>query len=114
MKKFIVLVAVCLYAAVAFAVDAPPDGLKATNFGKKDVVTVNHSTHTAQTCVSCHHNEADGNYKCGDCHGAEEANGAPSFKDAAHKKDVGTCWKCHNKKSPDVVQAFKCKDCHKG
>ncbi len=95
----------------AIATDAPAGAIKVGNFGEKAVVSFDHAQHADGTCISCHHNEADGKYKCTECHKGE-AGEAIKIKDAAHKKEVGKCWGCHNKKSPTVVKALKCKDCH--
>jgi predicted CXXCH cytochrome family protein len=116
MKKLLAIAVASLFIVsvgitAAISADAPADGLKVTNFGKKDAVTFDHSKHGTD-CASCHHNGVEKG-KCGTCHKAE-AGDAPGIKDMAHKKEVGKCWGCHNKKSPTVVKALKCKDCHKG
>jgi hypothetical protein len=116
MKKLIVLATAILFVVgvgitAAVCADAPAGPIQVGNFGEKPVVSFDHAKHAGGACVDCHHNEADGNYKCSDCHKLE-AGDAPKIKDAMHKKEVGTCWKCHNKKSPDVAKEMKCKDCH--
>jgi hypothetical protein len=105
--------AVLLAAGSAWAVDAPTEPIKVTNYGKKAVVTFDHAKHAGDkfTCVQCHHNEAEGKFKCGECHKAEAEGGAPKFQDAAHAKDVGKCWGCH--RAPDAAHKLKCNDCHK-
>jgi len=113
MKKFTAIVAAVVFfvglGLAAVAADAPAGPVKVTNFGKKDVVTFDHAKHTSAECATCHHKAESGDFKCGTCHGDDGA-----MKDAAHKKDVGKCWTCHNKKSPSVVKELKCKDCHAG
>jgi hypothetical protein len=96
------------------AADAPAGPIKVTNYGKKAAVTFKHSIHKKGfECQSCHHNEGDGNYKCGSakCHLAEYGK-IPKLMDAAHKKTVGKCWACHFKASPSVKKPLKCKQCH--
>ena len=120
MKKLVIVLTVVAFAlglglTTALATDPPADVITITNYGKKDAVKFDHAKHKEQgvECATCHHNEKDGKFKCGDCHKGE-AGDAPTFKDAAHKKEQGVCWKCHNKKSPDVKKELKCKDCHAG
>ena len=118
MKKLIAIAVATVFVAVvgvtaAISMDAPA-ALKVTNFGKKDAVTFDHASHAEAACIACHHEDkiVEGDaatYKCGACHTDTKA-----MKAAAHKKEEGKCWTCHNKKSPSVVKALKCKDCHKG
>lgn len=98
------------------AADAPKGPAPVTNFGKKDPVSFDHSKHKKAdgkdvACVSCHHNEKDGKYKCSECHKAEAKDKAISLADAMHKKDVGKCWSCH--RAEDAKKKMKCNDCHK-
>ena len=116
MKKLIAIAVASMFLvavgfSAAISADAPAAPTKVTNFGKKDAVTFDHAKHGTD-CESCHHNGVEKG-KCGSCHKAE-AGEASAIKDAAHKKEIGKCWGCHNKKSPTVVKALKCKDCHKG
>jgi hypothetical protein len=117
MKKLIAVAIAALFLAstAALAVDAPKGAQKVSHFGgEKAPVTFNHDTHVkGMKCADCHHNEKDGKYKCGDCHKAEAAGKAPSMKDAAHAKETGVCWGCHNKNSAKVQKEMKCGDCHK-
>ncbi len=116
MKKLVLFLAAVVFCAGvglrAAATDAPADGLKVTNFGKKGVVTFDHSKHKDSGCETCHHNASEGKYKCGECHKAKAQGDAPSFKDAAHKRNMGKCWSCHRAK--DAKKKLKCRDCHKG
>ena len=120
MKKLIVFSTALIFAMTVatsvMAADPPaaPEGeIEISNFGKKGVVKFNHATHTETDCKSCHHKAEEGKAiaKCGDCHKLEDGD-AMKIKDAFHKKEVGQCWSCHFKKSPTVVKAMKCKDCH--
>ncbi len=104
------LVAAGLAAGAAFAADAPTGPITVTNFGKKAPVQFDHAKHKDLKCAQCHHNEADGKYKCGDCHKLK-AGDAPKIKDAFHKKGMGTCYDCHNAKG--AKNKMKCNDCHK-
>jgi len=118
MKKLIAVAVAAIFLVgvgitAALAVDAPKGPIKVTNYGGKDAVTFDHANHKDNKCVACHHNEKDGKYKCGECHKGE-AGKAPAMKDAAHEKEKGKCWSCHNDKSPAVKKALKCADCHKG
>ena len=117
MKKLVLIVAALVFSVglglqAAHAMEAPADGLKVTNFGKKAGVTFDHSKHKDIDCKQCHHNADQGKYKCGECHKAKAQGKVPSFKNAAHKKNMGKCWDCHRAK--DAVKKLKCKDCHKG
>ena len=116
MKKLVLIGAAVLFSVslglgAAVAKDAPKDVIKIEGFGKKEPVPFDHAKHKDVKCVDCHHNEADGKYKCSECHKAEDEGKAISFKDAAHKNDVGKCWKCHRDK--DASHKLKCGDCHK-
>jgi hypothetical protein len=117
MKKLILCIASAVFAlslSVAHAVDAPKGPEKVTNFGKKDVVSFDHSKHTKDLkCEKCHHNAKDGKYKCGECHGKEDnaKTKAPKMEAAAHGKDKGVCYGCH--KAEDAKHKMKCADCHK-
>ncbi|OIP42438.1 MAG: hypothetical protein AUK47_04390 [Deltaproteobacteria bacterium CG2_30_63_29] len=126
MKKFILVLTACLFVlgislTAALATDPPTETMTVTNYGSKDAVKFAHKTHVDAKieCVTCHHkatapDAAADQYKCGNCHKAEAEAGVPAIKDAAHEKDTGKCWKCHNSKSPDVKKELKCKDCHVG
>jgi len=105
--------ALLLTAGSAWAVEAPKEPLKVTNYGKKAAVTFDHAKHAGEnmTCAQCHHTEAEGKYKCGECHKADAEGGAPNIQDAFHGKDVGKCWSCH--RAPDASHKLKCNDCHK-
>lgn len=117
MKKLIAVAIAAMFIVglgmAAIAADAPKGPVKVSNFGGKDVVSFDHAKHK-DACVTCHHNEKDGKYKCGECHKGDAAGKAPSFKDAAHAKETGKCWGCHNKASAKVQKELKCADCHKG
>lgn len=110
------LAALFIFVSGASALDAPKGAFKVTNFGEKDAVTFDHATkgHVGE-CKTCHHKEGT-DYKCSNCHKAEEAGKTPSIKDAAHNKAAGTgaCYQCHFKDSPKVKKPLKCADCHKG
>ncbi len=115
MKKLLLLVAAVSFSLglglqAVQAKDAPADGLKVTNYGKKAPVTFDHSKHKDLSCETCHHKASEGEYKCGDCHKAS-AGDAPKFKDAAHKKGMGKCYDCHRAKG--AKKKLKCNDCHK-
>ena len=114
MRKLVLIVfAVVLGVGIGFqvvqATDAPADGLKATNYGKKAPVVFDHSKHGDTSCDTCHHKAAEGKYKCGDCHKLT-ADKAPKIADAMHKKDTGKCWNCHRAK--DAKAKKKCNECH--
>ncbi len=111
MKKIVALATAILFcAALALAADAPKGKIKVANFGGKEATTFNHDTHTKGTkCVDCHHKADSKDFKCSGCH-----NDADKMKDAAHKKEVGKCYGCHNKNSATVVKELKCADCHAG
>ncbi|MDF1554863.1 MAG: cytochrome c3 family protein [Deferrisomatales bacterium] len=114
MKKVLVALTVSVTLALlgtfaAVAKDAPAGPQKVTNYGEKPVATFNHDTHKDQGCATCHHNEGDGKYKCGECHKLEDGD-APKIKDAFHGKDKGTCYACHLLK--DAEKKMKCKECH--
>lgn len=111
MKKIVALATAVLFcAALAMAVDAPKGPKKVTNFGGKEATTFNHDTHVKSTkCADCHHKADSGDYKCGGCH-----KDSDQMKDAAHKKEVGKCYGCHNKNSATVKKELKCADCHAG
>lgn len=108
------VLALAFTAAAAPAADPPAEPVRVTNFGKKAAVTFDHKAHLARglACAACHHTEAEGKYKCGECHLAEAAGPAPKLKDAMHKKGVGVCYQCHLAR--DAEHKFKCSDCHKG
>ncbi len=110
MKKLLAVACALLFlgATAALAADAPAGPIKVTNFGKKDVVTFDHAKHASADCATCHHKSDEG-YKCSGCHKDSDA-----MKDAAHAKETGKCWVCHNKSSAKVVKELKCADCHKG
>ncbi len=110
----LVAAAVVVAAGLAQAAEAPGEPLQVTNFGKKDPVTFDHARHLAQQldCERCHHNAAEGSYKCGACHGAEDADAVPRLKDAMHKRDLGVCYACHL--DADAAHKLKCAECHKG
>lgn len=117
MKKLVLLATAVLFAlglglGAAVAKDAPKGPIKVTNYGKKDPVIFDHSKHSEIDCKQCHHMADEGKYKCGDCHKAKEEGDAPSFKDAAHKKDMGKCYECHYARGAE--HKLKCGDCHKG
>ncbi|RMG97357.1 MAG: class III cytochrome c [Candidatus Dadabacteria bacterium] len=118
MKKLVLFAAAAVFSlglalGAAQATDAPADGLKVTNYGKKPAVTFDHSKHTNQLkCEECHHKAGEGKYKCGECHKAKAEGDKPKLKDAAHKKEVGKCWGCHRAKN--AKKKLKCNDCHKG
>lgn len=116
MKRFVIVLAATLVAAVAFAVapavTAPAKPIPVSNLKEKGVVTFDHAKHAATLCVSCHHKAAEGKYKCGECHGAEEKGATPTLKNAAHGKDKGACYACHLK--PEAPNKKKCADCHAG
>jgi hypothetical protein len=114
MKKFWVPLCLAitlglLGAGPAAAADAPSGPVQVTNYGEKPPAQFNHDTHKDQDCVSCHHNEADGKYRCGACHKLD-AGDAPKIKDAFHGKGKGTCYDCHLLKGAD--QKMKCAECH--
>ena len=112
MRKLLVIAVALLFSAgAAMAAEAPKGPIKVTNFGKKAPVTFDHAKHKEVKCVSCHHNEKDGKYKCGECHKAEGKDKTLSLADAMHKKDVGKCWSCH--RADDAKKKMKCADCHK-
>ncbi|MBI5015243.1 MAG: cytochrome c3 family protein [Deltaproteobacteria bacterium] len=121
MKKIILVASSALFAlglclGSAQAVDAPKAPVKVTNYGKKDVVTFDHAKHAKDTkCEECHHKKGNekGEHKCGKCHGKEDdaKTKAPKMESAAHKKDLGVCYKCH--KAEDAKNKLKCADCHK-
>jgi Zn finger protein HypA/HybF involved in hydrogenase expression len=113
MKKLIAVACAVLFlgAALALAADAPKGPIKVTHYGtEKAATTFNHDTHKAEACDTCHHKmkETPADMKCGGCHKDEAA-----MKDAAHKKEVGKCWGCHNKNSANVKKEMKCDECHK-
>lgn len=117
MKKLIAVAIAVVFMvgaglSAAVAADAPKGPIKVTNFGGKDAVTFDHAKHKVD-CETCHHNAKEGKFKCGDCHKGE-AGKAPAMKDAAHEKEKGKCWGCHNKASANVKKELKCADCHKG
>ena len=93
------------------AADAPAEPIKVTNYGEKPQVTYDHAKHKEIACVDCHHNEADGKYKCGECHRAEAEGDVPKIKDAMHKKGAGKCRSCHFGKEA-TAKKLKCADCH--
>ncbi len=95
----------------ANSMKAPAEPVVVTNFGKKPAVTFDHAKHLGQgiECISCHHNAESGQFKCGECHKAEDGD-APALKQAAHGKEVGACYGCHLDK--DAAQKKKCNDCH--
>lgn len=116
MKKLVLFAAAAVFSlglalGAAQADDAPAGPIEVTNFGKKGVVTFDHSKHKDVKCEECHHNKKEEKYKCGECHKAEAEGNALSFKDAAHKKDVGKCWSCH--RADDAKKKMKCNECHK-
>jgi hypothetical protein len=120
MKKIVLVAASALFAlglcvGSAQAVDAPKAPVKVTNFGKKPVVTFDHAKHKDTKCEECHHKAHNdkGEHNCGKCHGKEDdaKTKAPKMESAAHKKDVGVCFKCH--KAEDAKHKLKCADCHK-
>ena len=91
MKKLVLIAASALFAlglclGSAQAAEAPKGPKPVTNFGKKGVVTFDHAKHKDVKCKDCHHNEADGKYKCGECHGEKDGK-APKFEAAAHAKE---------------------------
>jgi hypothetical protein len=118
MKKIIMLVASAVFAlglSLAHAADAPKGPVKVMNFGKKEVVSFDHAKHKDVKCAECHHGDAgrDGKFKCGECHGEKDdaKTKAPNFKDAAHKKDAGQCYKCHF--GDGAKHKLACGGCHK-
>ncbi len=118
MKKIVLFAAACVFSlglavGAAQATDAPADGLKVTNYGKKAAVTFDHSKHVKEAkCEQCHHKASEGKYKCGECHKAKADGDTPSMKKAAHNKER-TCWSCHNKRGKTPKKVLKCNQCHK-
>lgn len=120
MKKIIAIIAAYTIAmgilAAAFAADvaAPKNPVLVTNNGAKGVVIFDHGKHAGKgiECAACHHKAAEGQYKCGSCHGADEKGATPSIKDAMHAKEKGVCYACHLK--TEAVNKKKCADCHAG
>jgi hypothetical protein len=114
MKKLVLVAASALFAlglclGSAQAADAPKGPVKVTNYGKKGEVTFDHAKHKDVKCKDCHHNEADGKYKCGECHKKDDGK-APKMEAAAHGKDKGVCFSCH--KAEGAKNKLKCADCH--
>ena len=102
------LVMLCV-RALAGAEQAPD---KLVFESKMGAVTFDHAKHGDVACVDCHHDEADGKFKCGGCHKAEPEGDIPKIKDAMHKKDSGKCRSCHFGKQA-TAKKLKCADCHK-
>ncbi len=114
MKKILIALSISvtltlLGVVAVVAKDAPAGPQAVTNYGKKGPATFNHDTHKDTACATCHHNEADGKYKCGECHKLEDGD-ALNIKDAFHGKDKGTCYACHLEK--DAKNKMKCAECH--
>ena len=107
---FVVTLVLLVGVSQVSAKDAPKGPQPVTNFGDKPAVTFDHDTHADMGCVKCHHNEADGKYKCGECHKLKASGDAPKIKDAFHKKGAGTCYECHLLKGAE--KKMKCKECH--
>ena len=95
----------------ALATDPPAEPTRVTNYGEKAPVMFDHQNHKDVACVDCHHNEADGQYKCGACHGLEAQDDTPKIKDAMHKKTEGACYACHFGKEASAKK-LKCAECH--
>lgn len=95
----------------ALAADPPAEPVRVTNYGEKAPVTFDHGRHGDVTCSACHHNESEGQYKCGECHGLEAQAETPKIKDAMHGKDQGKCYGCHFGKEPQAKK-LKCAECH--
>jgi hypothetical protein len=93
------------------SIEVPTEPVRITNFGKKAPVVFDHAMHGEVACVDCHHNEADGQYKCGECHGLEVQAETPKIKDAMHDKAAGKCYRCHFGKEPEAKK-LKCAECH--
>ncbi len=107
------LCAALAVAGIGLAAEPPEGPIQVTNFGKKAVVSFDHSKHAGDgfTCESCHHKAGEGKFNCGECHKAEAEGDVPKLQDAAHAKDVGKCWSCH--RSDEGVKKLKCNECHK-
>jgi hypothetical protein len=97
----------------ALAAGAPAKPIEVTSFGEKPAVTFDHSKHAIPgvECTRCHHTAGQDKYKCGECHGAQAKDKAPSIRDAMHKREIGVCYSCHFEK--DSKNKLKCGDCHK-
>jgi hypothetical protein len=99
--------------SAAHSAPAPEKPLQVSNFGGKEPVSFDHGKHKGKgfECAMCHHDTAEGKYKCGECHQKQAAKGALSLKDAMHAKDKGVCYSCHV--AADAKNKMKCADCHK-
>ncbi len=95
----------------ALATNPPGEPARVTNYAGKAPVTFDHAKHGEVACVQCHHNQDDGQYKCGQCHGEDAVDQAPKLKDAMHKKDSGACYACHFGDEPKAKK-LKCAECH--
>ncbi|MDF1555521.1 MAG: cytochrome c3 family protein [Deferrisomatales bacterium] len=95
----------------ALATDPPGEPVRVTNYGEKAPVTFDHAKHGEVACVQCHHNQDDGQYKCGQCHGEAATEEAPKLKDAMHEKEDGKCYGCHFGPEPQAKK-LKCAECH--
>lgn len=134
MKKLLILAIFCMTAALVLpvmvsAADAPADPITMDKGGKG--VVFQHSTHTVNPCVECHH-KVDGkeDYRSCSTDGCHPLEGGPpapykSLKGINHNKKPAegytTCVSCHTKTAKEkgmdkdaTAKMTKCNDslCH--